>query len=155
MRKVTLALSAAVALSLVAQSAAAQVRWLKLGPEIGLGTNGAGAAIGGRAVFTGLGEVTNLTGLAAYASFDYFLSTGSPWEINLNGTWDIPSITGPLKPYVGAGLNYAHASGGSSSGLNLLGGTHFRPTPALDTFGEIRIELRSGSLVAFTIGVLF
>jgi len=155
MRRVTLAVGTILALCTLGQTAAAQARPFKFGPEVALGTNNAGAAIGARAVFNGLGVVTKVTGLAAYASFDYFLSSGSPWEINVNGTWDVPNITGPFTPYVGAGLNYVHSSGGSSSGPNLLGGTHFRPTPMLDTFGEIRIELRNGSLVAFTVGVLF
>jgi hypothetical protein len=61
-------------------------------------------------------------------------------------------------------LNYANYSGsncpalgcpGSETGLNILGGTHFNPTPKTNLFGEVRIELRTASFVAFTVGVLF
>jgi opacity protein-like surface antigen len=73
----------------------------------------------------------------------------------------------PVKPYVGAGLNYAHSSysatilgvSGSNTanntGLNVLGGARFHPTPKLDMFGEVRLELRSGSPLVFTVGLLF
>lgn len=168
MRKVTVALSAALGLCLVTQTAVAQKAW-QFGPQVSLGTNSAGPAIGARAVWSGLGAATKVTGLGAYASFDYFFpSSGfgvSPtlWEINVNGTWDIPNMTGGFKPYVGAGINYAHYSfsilgtsaSTSETGLNLLGGTHFNPTPKLNMFGEVRIELRTGSFVAFTVGLLF
>ncbi len=168
MRKMTLALSAVVGLCVLAQTAEAQKAW-QFGPEVSLGTNSAGPAIGARAVFNGLGAATKVTGLGAYAAFDYFFpSSGfgvspSLWEINVNGTWDIPNMTGGFKPYVGAGINYAHYSvtvlgtsaSSSQTGLNLLGGTHFKPAPKLDMFGEVRIELRTGSFVAFTAGILF
>jgi len=168
MRKVTLALSAALGLCLITQTAVAQKPW-QFGPEVSFGTNSVGPAIGARAVFNGLGAATKVAGLAAYASFDYFFPSSSfgvsptYWEINVDGTWDIPNMTGGFKPYVGAGLDYGHTAvtvGGfsgstSNTGLNILGGAHFNPTPKLNMFGEIRLELRTGSIVAFTVGLLF
>jgi hypothetical protein len=155
MRKTTLALSLALGLVIVAQPAAAQVKQWQFGPQVDFATNNLGLGIGGRAVYTGLGSAVSVPGLAAYASFDlFFPSGGSFWEINADATWNIPNVTGQFSPYIGAGLDYAH-DGSSLTGLNLLGGTHFKPTPALNMFGEIRIELRTSSAVVFTVGALF
>ena len=155
MRKATLALSLVLGLSLIAQAAAAQTKQWQFGPQVNFATNNLGLGVGGRAVYTGLGSAVKVPGLAAYASFDiFFPSGGSVWEINANATWDIPNVTGGFSPYVGAGLDYAH-DGSSQTGLNLLGGTHFKPTPVLNMFGEIRIELRTHSAIVFTVGALF
>lgn len=169
MRKVTLALCAAVGLSLVAQAAPAQTRPWMFGPEVSFGTDNYGPGIGARAAWVGLGQAVKAPGLQAYGAFDYFFpSTGvfgytvHVWELNFNATYDIPHMTG-FKPYVGGGLNYAHYSvsgctlgcAGSQTGLNLLGGAHFKPSPTLNMFGEIRIELRTASFIAFTVGMLF
>jgi opacity protein-like surface antigen len=169
MRKVLLAVSVVVGLSLAAHAAAAQTKQWQFGPEVGFATNSLGPFVGGRVVYSGLGSAIKVPGLEAYGSFDYFFPSTSGWassvtiwEINANATWDIPNMTGGFKPYVGGGLNYVHYSfsactfcAGSSTGLNLLGGTHFKPTPKVNMFGEIKIELHSGSAVAFTVGVLF
>ena len=166
MRKASLVVSLVVGLSLLAQAAAAQTKQWQFGPEVGFATNNLGPSIGGRAVFSGLGTAVKVPGLQAYASFDYFfpsVSSVTIWEINANGTWDIPNMTGGFKPYVGAGINYANYSvsvlgikaSTSNTGLNILGGTHFNPTPKLNMFGEIRVELRTGSVVNFAVGVLF
>lgn len=166
MRKATLALSAVLGLCVLAQAAAAQTKPWQFGPEVSLATNNLGLGIGARAVWNGLGTVTKVTGLGAYAGFDYFFSPNvfsSIWELNINGTWDIPNVTGQFKPYVGAGINYAHYSiplgilgyGASESGLNVLGGAHFSPTPKLNLFGEARIELRTASAIDFTVGIVF
>jgi len=164
MRKVTLALSAAVGLCVATQTAVAQNPW-QFGPEVNFATNSIGLGVGGRAQFAGLGKAVKVAGLGAYASFDYYFpgSGLTFWEINANGTWDIPNMTGGFKPYVGAGINYANYSvsvlgikaSTSNTGLNILGGTHFNPTPKLNMFGEVRVELRTGSVVNFAVGVLF
>jgi hypothetical protein len=169
MRKSTLALSAVLGLCLVAQTAVAQTKQWQFGPEVNFGTQSIGPGIGARAVFSGLGTAVKVPGLQAYGAFDYFFPSSSfgvspsYWEINVNGTWDIPNMTGGFKPYVGAGLSYAHVSvtvGGfsgssSSTGLNILGGTHFAPTPKLNMFGEVRVELHNGTPIFFTVGLLF
>ena len=169
MRKASLAVSLVVGLSLLAQGAAAQTKQWQFGPEVTFGTSSYGPGIGARAVFSGLGTAVKVPGLQAYGSFDYFFPSSSAfiaslhvWEINVNGTWDIPNMTGGFKPYVGAGLNYANYSWsgcslctGSQTGLNVLGGAHFSPTPKLNMFGEVRIELRTASFIAFTVGLLF
>jgi hypothetical protein len=155
MQKAPLAVSLIVGLSLIAQAAAAQTQQWQLGPQVNFATSNVGLGIGGRAVYTGLGSAVKAPGLAAYASFDiFFPSGGSIWEINANATWDIPHVTGGSRPYVGAGLDYAH-DGSSLTGLNLLGGIHFKPTPVLNMFGEVRIELRTNAAIVFTFGALF
>jgi hypothetical protein len=167
MRKVSLAVSLVVGLSLLARAAAAQTKQWRFGPEVTFATNNLGLGAGARAVFSGLGSAVKVPGLEAYGALDFFFAPNvfsSIWEINLNGTWDIPNMTGGFRPYVGAGFNYAHYSvpsgflgslGASESGLNILGGTHFRPSPKLNMFGEVRIELRTASAAAFTVGILF
>ncbi len=169
MRKATLALCTAVGLSLMAQAATAQTKQWQFGPEVSFGTGSYGPAIGARAWWTGLGQAVKAPGLGAYAAFDYFFpGTGvfgytlHVWELNVNATYDIPHVTG-FRPYVGGGINYANYSvsgctlgcAGSQTGLNLLGGAHFNPAPKLPMFGEVRIELRTASIIAFTVGVLF
>jgi hypothetical protein len=155
MRKASLAVSLVVGLSLLAQAAAAQTKQWQFGPQVNFATNSVGVGIGGRAVYSGLGSAVKVPGLAAYAAFNlFFPSGGTIWEINANGTWDIPNMTGGFNPYVGAGLDYAH-DGSGQAGLNLLGGARFKPTPVLNMFGEIRIVLSTGSAVVFTVGALF
>jgi hypothetical protein len=169
MRRSTLVLSAVLASCLVAQTAVAQTKQWQFGPEVSFGTSSYGPAVGARAVFSGLGTAVKVPGLQAYAAFDYFFPSSSAfgytlhvWELNIDGTWDIPKMTGQFKPYVGAGINYANYSWsgcslctGSQTGLNILGGSHFNPTPKLNMFGEVRIELRSASFIALTVGLLF
>jgi len=170
MRKATLALSTVVGLCVMAQTAQAQGKQWLFGPEVSFGTNSYGPGIGARVVYAGLGKAVKAPGLQAYGAFDYFFpGTGifgytiHVWELNFNATYDIPNITGQWKPYVGAGLNYANYSvsgctlgcAGSETGLNILGGTHFNPTPKTNLFGEVRIELRTASFIAFTVGALF
>lgn len=155
MREVTLALSVAVGLCVLSQTAVAQTKQWQFGPQVNFATNSVGVGVGGRAVYTGLGSTLKAPGLAAYAAFNlFFPSGGTIWEINANGTWDIPNMTGGVNPYIGAGLDYAH-DGSGQAGLNLLGGARFKPTPVLNMFGEIRIVLRTGSAVVFTVGALF
>jgi hypothetical protein len=91
-------------------------------------------AIGG-GINTAIGSLTEKQGIRLEATFDYYLVGDGvkSWEMNGNLLKDIPSVA---NLYVGAGVNYAHASydcgtlcdlydiGASSSdvGLNVLGG---------------------------------
>ena len=170
MRKAILALTTVVGLCLMAQTAAAQQKAWQFGPEVSFGTNSYGPGVGARVVWAGLGQAVSAKGLQAYGAFDYFFPGTSVfgytihvWELNFDATYDIPNVTGQWKPYVGAGINFANYSvsgctlgcAASQTGLNILGGTHFNPTPKTNLFGEVRIELRTASFIAFTIGVLF
>ncbi|HEY7194231.1 MAG TPA: hypothetical protein VH439_10865 [Gemmatimonadales bacterium] len=63
--------------------------------------------------------------LGFYPTFDYyFVSSGSLWALNFDLKWHPPTRNGVW--YVGSGLNWSHASGGSDTGLNLLTGLEGR-----------------------------
>ena len=99
-------------------------------------------------------------------SFDYFFPDVDAldyWEINANLA--VPLVASGIDPYVGAGLNVAHASvsteflgeeiEGSDTeiGLNLLGGLRI-PIGGLATFVEGRFELGGGEQFVLTFGAL-
>ncbi len=100
-------------------------------------------------------------GAETVASFDLFFPRDDfvdYWEINININQPLPIKTDELGPYIGAGLNWAHASisGGSRDwfGLNLLIGLKYA-TPSVTPFGEVRTELGGGKQWVFTGGVMF
>jgi hypothetical protein len=173
MRKAFVGLTVVAGLVLGAQAATAQkaaVKPISFGVQGDVATNHYGPGVGARVVYTALGSQLRVPGLQAYGSFDWFFpgshwGTGlSFWEINANATYDIhlSGVTG-AAPYIGGGLNYAHLSAdcapfdcsASETGLNLLGGIRFHLTPSLNAYAEARAELRSGSAVVFTGGILF
>ncbi len=96
--------------------------------------------------------------------FDYFLdpfdgADGTYFEINPGIA--IPLNATTLKPYVGAGLNIAHASAGSGPGssntemgVNLLGGLKLNLS-GLDAFTEARLALGGGEQFSVSFGLLF
>ena len=145
-----------------ARPAHAQVQF---GPELSWASNSIGIGVGGR-VEASLAKATSVKGLGVTGSFDYFFpgtGLGGPsptyWEINANGTYhfEIPNVK--IAPYAGAGLVAAHwgyaGYGATNVGLNLLAGTNFPAMGKITPFAELRIELRSGSAVVLTGGVLF
>lgn len=124
--------------------------------------------VGARAIFDLSGHRAGLTGIA---SFDYFFvgddGLGSLlgldvnyWEANGNIVYAF-SRSGSVQPYIGAGLNLAHASlstdiGGVSTsdiGVNALGGINFGKSGRL--FAEARLELGGGEQFVATVGVRF
>jgi hypothetical protein len=170
MRKVMVGLAV---LGLAAQAAVAQtaaVKPIQFGVQGSWMSQSVGLGVGGRVVYNALGTTLKVPGLAAYGAFDYFFpSTGtwgsgiSIWEINAGATYDV-KLQGmtSITPYVGAGLNYAHVGisgcslcSASSTGLNVLGGGRFKLGAKLNAFAEARVELRTGSAIAFTGGLLF
>jgi hypothetical protein len=125
--------------------------------------------IGARAIF-GLQSLFPKTPLDAHVSFDYFFPSGGAgvdvkyWEINGNVGYRIPNMRGTLAPYVGGGLNIAHASvssGGltasdTKAGLNLLAGTTFgRAASKMKPFLEGRVTLSGGEQFVLTGGIRF
>ena len=158
----------AVALALVAAQPA-RAQW-KFGPEVTWASNSIGIGIGARAE-VGLAQfIPGAKAFSAFGTFDYFFpSSGygvspSYWELAVNGAYhfDIPSVKS-IAPYAGAGLVIAHSSvsvGGYSAsasnvGLNLFGGTQFKPIGKITPFAQLRLELQSSSAFAITGGVLF
>lgn len=125
--------------------------------------------IGGRAIF-GLRSLFPTTPLDGHVSFDYYFpddgGTGADvtyWEINGNVGYRIPNVRGSWAPYVGGGLNIAHASasfGGFSSsatdvGLNLLGGSTFGRGASVRPFAEARVTVGGGEQFVISGGVRF
>jgi len=164
MRKVTLVLAVVAAAGLVARSASAQTsatRPVRFGVQADWGTDNIDIGLGARIVYPGLGTVLNVKGLEGYASFDYFFPGHSItyWEINPGVTYNVTlnGVTG-FSPYVGGGLNIAHASAGgigdTKAGLNLLGGGRFA-LGKLSAYAEGRIELSGGEHFVATFGILF
>jgi opacity protein-like surface antigen len=116
----------------------------------------------------------------ALGSFDYFFpnceamrggaTSCSYWELNANVATQVGS--GPLSPYVGAGLSFAGSSfttpafdptGPTSAttsnslietGVNLLGGVRY-VLGAMSLYTEARIEVGGGEQFVLSSGVLF
>jgi opacity protein-like surface antigen len=127
--------------------------------------------VGARAQF-GLDSVQE--GLGLVGSFDYYFPGADDdselgvdvdvtyWEINANLVYTLTK-SGSLAPYVGAGLNVAHAGASAESGgvevsvdetelgANLLGGVRFSDR----FFAEAKIELSGGEMFVITGGILF
>ena len=142
---------------------------VQFGPQVDWASNSLGFGVGGRVELSLAKAIPSVKGLGVIGSFDVFFpgSGVNYWEINANGTYhfDIPNVK--IAPYVGAGLVLAHTSisnctailgiscSANNAGLNLLGGTNFPSMGKITPFAELRIELRTGSAVALTGGVLF
>ncbi len=154
--------------AVAAQPAHAQ-GW-KFGPELSFATQSVGIGIGGRAVLDLVKMVPSAKNISVSGQFDYFFPSSSfgvsptYWEINLDGAYHFPLSGSKVVPYAGAGLAIAHTSvsvtgfGSASStdiGLNLLGGTTFPEMGKITPFAELRLEVRSGSVLVVTGGVLF
>ena len=157
--------------AVAAQPAHAQ-GW-KFGPELSFATQSVGFGIGGRAVLDLEKMVPSAKNISVSGQFDYFFPgssfgvSPSYWEINLDGAYHFPLSGSKLVPYAGAGLAVAHTSvsacfltvcnsaSTTNVGLNLLGGSTFPQMGKVTPFAELRLELRSGSVLVVTGGVLF
>lgn len=145
------------------RQAAAPQRPVSFGVQASFGTD-TDFGIGGRVIF-GLRSLFPTAPLEAHVGFDYFFPGANVtyWEINGNVAYRIPNVRGSLAPYVGGGLNLAHASvdiGGVSAsntdvGLNLLGGTTFGTRSKVKPFAEARLTLGGGDQFVITGGVRF
>lgn len=92
--------------------------------------------------------------IEVHGSVDYFFASCDPidcsfWEANANAVFRFPTEGMPLKPYVGAGLNYQRYSldpgpDASGTGFNILGGIELGATPLIRPFLEARYEITSG-----------
>lgn len=170
MRKAMIVLAVAVAAAgVVAQAASAQTgstRPVRFGVQVDWGTDNVDLGIGARIVYPALGTAVNVKGLEGVLSFDYFFPGNSLtyWELNPGVTYNL-TIQGMrgFQPYVGGGLNIAHASVdlgalGSASdtkaGLNLLGGGRFA-IGSLSAYAEGRVEISGGERFVATFGILF
>lgn len=129
-------------------------------------SNDYNVGIGGRGVFP-LNSLIQGTPLDGIVSFDYFFPSAPAgvsfhyWEINGDIAYRFTVPGSQLGPYLGSGLDIAHASSspGSSAtkaGLNLLGGTTIKLRGTHTTpFLEARGELGGGKTFILTGGVRF
>jgi hypothetical protein len=165
LRKLFVAVAVPFALSVGTVSAEAQ----RFGGQLSWGSD-SDVGVGARAEFP-LTNMLTKTGVFSRAfivtQFDwYFVDCPSGvdcsyWE--LNPTFAVPLQTTSLRPYLGAGLNVAHASvdvpgvgSGSETetGVNLLGGLKFTLGGA-EAFSEARVSLGGGEQFALSFGFLF
>lgn len=165
--RILTATAVATLAAVAAVPARAQVHF---GPQLNWASNSIGVGIGGRVEASLAKAIPTMKGLGVTGSFDLFFpgSGLTYWEINGVGTYsfEIPNVKS-IAPYAGAGLVVAHTSVSGCSailgvscsetnvGLDLLGGTKFTSVGKITPFAEIRIELRTGSAVVLTGGVLF
>lgn len=86
----------------------------------------------------------------------------SYWELNPGLAVPFTVSNPKIAPYLGAGLNIAHASASSGgftasdtqTGLNALGGLKFG-LGSMDAFTEARLELSGGEQLVLSFGLLF
>jgi hypothetical protein len=138
---------------------------LHFGPQLNWASNSIGVGVGGR-LEASLSKATGVKGLGVIGSFDFFFpgSNVNYFEVNANGTYAFEIPNSKIAPYAGAGLVIAHTSvsncpftgcSATNVGLNLLGGVNFPSMGTITPFAELRLELRTGSAVVITGGVLF
>jgi len=160
----------ALASFVVASTALAQGRNLApqqserplLGPQLGVATNSYDVWIGAQFAYPVARQFD------IYPSFTYYFpSSGfgvnvTLWSLNADVRY-WPKLNIPNSGlYVGAGLNYSHASvssggfsgSGSESGLGLLGGWDFKAV-GWRPFGQIQFVLGNANRVEFGGGVNF
>lgn len=152
-------------LVLAAATAAPAAAQISFGPQGSWGDE-SDFGIGARLQVPLADVITTQPGSAAndlflIGSFDWFfpdLDGVDYWEINANAGYRLQLEE--LRPYVGAGLNFARIDidaideGETEVGFNVLGGLSFL-LGALDAFTEARFELGGGEQFVFTFGVLF
>ncbi len=185
LRGLTAGVAAAAALVAFQPSAAraqAQTAGTRFGVEAAYGDHNVNFGVGAFVKFH-LVELSEhpITGRVA---FDYFFPGNGGydcvdcgyslkyWEADADGLYDIAS-KGNVKPYLGAGLTYAHESvsfnsgycngfgvfcptyGNGNFGLNVLGGLNFMANSKLMPFVEAKYELRSGGEFMLKGGIHF
>jgi hypothetical protein len=89
------------------------------GPHIGYNFDGEALLLGAQLSYPITPQIE------LYPTFDYyFIDPGSLWALNFDVKYRPPTRYGAW--YVGGGLNYAKATGGSDTNLNLLTGLEGR-----------------------------
>ena len=143
--------TALVLVSVLAGTAQAQTNRLHLGPRLSyqfdLKKLGVGAQLG----------VPLARQLEFYPSFDFFVGTGSFWNLNADLKYRIAAASVRWL-YVGGGLNIARSGGGTASsthaGFNLLAGAESL-MGRVHPFGEFRFTANNGSTGQIAVGLNF
>lgn len=148
------ALVVAAALALAPAEAQAQGADVNVGVEGTYGTEIEAVGVGARLML----GIPQAEGFGVMGSFDYFFPDGFDyWEINGNAVYEIQTDGSPVSPYLGAGLNVANSSNGTSTtntGLNALGGLQFG-SGSVTPFVEGRYATTGEGQFLITGGFLF
>ena len=91
--------------------------------------------------------------LEFYPSFDYFIDSGSFWNLNADLKYRIPSESVRWL-YLGAGLNIAHGSDKTRAGVNLFAGVESLKG-RVHPFAEFRFTANHGSTGQIAAGLNF
>ncbi len=146
--RIATALMAAAALAGTAQ---AQTNRLHLGPRVSYQFDVEEFGVGAQL------SVPMARYLEFYPSFDYFfVDNGSFWNLNADLKYRIAAATVRWL-YLGAGLNIARSSNGSSNtdaGLNLFAGAESLKG-RIHPFGEFRFTANHGSTAQLAAGLNF
>ena len=158
-----------LAVPVLLATAAASAQAQRFGGQLSWGSD-SDVGVGGRAEFSLTNAITKSEPFSRafiITQFDWYFvdcpagADCSYWEIN--PTFAIPLRANTLRPYVGAGLNIAHASvdvptfgqaSDTETGVNLLAGLKFTLGTA-DAFSEARVSLGGGEQFALSFGFLF
>jgi hypothetical protein len=156
-------LAVAAGIFLVAGATRAEAQGVRFAPELSVGED-SDLGIGARVNF-GLSSAFGSPGWNGIVAFDYFFPGNdiNYWELNANLGWMIPGVRGNVRPYVGSGLNIAHASldncpgdcGDSDAGINLMGGINFQTRTRIMPFLEAKVTLGGGEQFVLTGGLYF
>jgi hypothetical protein len=155
--------AAAIGFVLVAGVGSAEAQGVRFAPEVSVGED-SDLGIGGR-INADMSSTFGSPGFFITGAFDYFFPGNNVnyWELNGNLGWLVPGVRGNVRPYIGAGLNYAHVSfdnctgncGNSDVGVNLMGGINLQTRTRIMPFIEAKIELGGGEQFVLTGGVYF
>jgi hypothetical protein len=133
--------------SSLAGAAQAQTSRLHLGPRISyqfdLQKIGLGAQF----------SVPIVNHLEFYPSFDYFIDSGSFWNLNADLKYRVPSESVRWL-YLGGGLNLAHGGDHTRAGVNLLAGVESLQG-RVHPFAEFRFTANHGSTGQLAVGLNF
>ena len=125
----------------------AQTSRLHLGPRISyqfdLEKIGLGAQL----------SVPIVSHLEFYPSFDYFIDSGSFWNLNADLKYRVPSESVRWL-YLGGGLNLAHGGDRTRAGVNLLAGVESLKG-RVHPFAEFRFTANHGSTGQLAVGLNF
>lgn len=149
------------ALALVPSLASAQ----RFGAQLGYGTEIESLALGARVEFdltNKLSQKPPFSNAMIVAAFDYYLDCDgcSYWELTPAFVVPFTMQGSAMKPYLGAGLSFAHVSvdavnaSNTETGLALLGGLRF-PLGNLSAFTEARATLHDADQLTLAFGLLF
>lgn len=91
--------------------------------------------------------------LEFYPSFDYFIDSGSFWNLNADLKYRLAGASVHWL-YLGAGLNLAHSGDNTRAGLNLFAGAESLKG-RVHPFGEFRFTANHGSTGQIAVGLNF